>query len=235
MEIKAKCLSLISGGRDSLLAAAWMIEEGFDVIPFFCNNGHIEGEDRIIETIQELDEVYGGAVSYHTQFIKTGMTFHKYMSEWWQTTPKGMTGYYQDITFCQLHCLMCRMAMYAHATAYCKDNYIEHICDGMRQCESFYVNHPEFRHDLKLLLEEHGIILHTPVYEYATKGDVKQALNERMLPTKVLEPQCYLGCRPEEEMDDAEKSGLMNLFNKDIKPIFNSEVDRLLRIYKKMG
>ena len=43
-----KAVVLLSGGRDSLLAACLSIEQGYSIVPVICNNGHMEGVEKTL-------------------------------------------------------------------------------------------------------------------------------------------------------------------------------------------
>ncbi len=230
---KEQCVALMSGGRDSLLAAARMIESGYLVTPFFCDNGHIEGSDRIIETIMTLDERYGGNVESRTVFTKTALAFHDTMNKVWNTPIKNLAENLKEVEIGQLHCLVCRSMMYTHAFAYCRVKGITHLCDGMRETESFVCNSVDFKNAITEMGKQLGIEFHTPVYGYVDKSGVKRALCDRQLPTKVLEPQCFLGYDPEKDSPTrGENTELMNFFNNVVNPVILSDIGYYEDIYK---
>ena len=51
-------LSMISGGRDSLLAACLLIEDGYSVIPVTFDNGHIKGIKRVNKVYHTREKKY---------------------------------------------------------------------------------------------------------------------------------------------------------------------------------
>lgn len=194
-----EAVALLSGGRDSLLSACLKIDYGMRIIPAICYNGHMEGVDRVQFSVNSLKAKYGDKVGDLVQF-HTGMTMHSYLLDFW--TNDSYHGCDKIPPLYQIYCLACKAAMYAHAIAYCKAKDIRYIIDGMRKSQGFFVDTEIMKSHFSNLCYDQGIHLITPVYELKSDLDRKRMLSERGLPTKTLEPQCFLGCPLKKQLTD---------------------------------
>ncbi len=228
-----KALALMSGGRDSLLAACMMIEEGFDLVPFFCDNGHIQGVDRIYDTVGMIDERYGTMFEQETVIASTAMTAHRYMQSHWYLTPEQLAQSYPGAQGYQLNCLACRTSMYTHAIAYCKANQITDICDGVRRSQGFFVDNTMYIEQICRLCDDHGIKFHTPVVEIWDDFDRKRKLCDRGMPTKTFETQCFLGSELK-NVPVGQETSLMNFFDKELRPLLSVDIDNLIPVYRQL-
>lgn len=185
---------LLSGGRDSLLAACLAVEQGYNISPIICDNGHMEGIERVQFAVTSLKKRYGEYKVEDLERYSTGMTLHSYMLPLWYKKPGELLLQYPDLQMYQAHCLACKMSMYVHALAFCKAMSIKYIVDGMRQSQGFIVDLPEMKERIDILCSQNGVKLLTPVYEIVSNLKRKRMLCDRGMPTKTMEPQCFLGC-----------------------------------------
>lgn len=219
---------LLSGGRDSLLSACVVLEQGYNVVPVICNNGHIEGIERAEFAVSSLKDRYG---AYHVgdlEVCTTGMTFHSYMSPLWCKKPYELYSLYSNITMCQAHCLACKVAMYVHAIALCKARSIGYLVDGMRETQGFFVDLPEMRDRFRELCLDNGVDLLFPVYDLVSDLHRKRMLCDRGLPTKTLEPQCFLGCPMSQPLSSGERNSLCRFFDKGLVSLAKRDIQELV-------
>lgn len=208
---------LLSGGRDSLLAAALTLEMGCNVIPLICDNGHMEGVERARYAVHHLKSVYGESRVCDLVCRKTGMAFLEFMQSAWVSNAKSLSQEYPDLLMYQAHCLACKTAMYVQALRFCREYSIHVIVDGVRQCQGFFVDLKEMHERFTFLCNTNGVELLTPVYELESDLTRKRMLNDRGLPTKTLEPQCFLGCPMKAPLDGDERRSLMQFYDKELK------------------
>ncbi len=220
---------LLSGGRDSLLAACLVIEQGFSIIPIICNNGHMEGIDRAQLTVANLKERYGGNRVEDLMQCNTGMTLHSYMLSLWYKKPGELYLQYPDLEMCQAHCLACKAAMYIHIISFCRAKGINYVVDGMRETQGFFVDLPEMRERFGLLCSQNEIELITPVYELLSDLRRKRMLCDRGMPTKTLEPQCFLGCPLAGALSYKERESLSAFFDNELVQFARRDIQELIR------
>lgn len=223
-----KLLLLLSGGRDSLLSACLCIEEGYRVVPVICNNGHIEGVDRADFAAKCLQERYGKDKVDDLARFSTGMSFHTYMRQEWYRKSDVRLKLYPELQTYQAHCLACKCAMYIHAISFCKANHIETMADGMRESQGFFVDMPEMRSNFNNLCSDNGIHLITPVYDLTSDLERKKRLCDRGLPTKTLEPQCFLGCPLTHTLSPEERMSLTAFYTNELAPYLQRDIDELV-------
>lgn len=220
-------LVLLLGGRDSLLSACLEIDCGIDIVPAVCYNGHMEGIDRVQFSVRSLKERYGDKRVGDLIQFHTGMTMHSYLLDFWTSTTNELPS---ELPLYQVYCLACKAAMYAHAISYCESHGIKYIIDGMRKSQGFFVDTEAMKNYFSDLCSVHGIYLITPVYNLESDLDRKRMLSERGLPTKTLEPQCFLGCPLKKELKDNEIESLCSFYETSILGKIEESIKNLTRI-----
>lgn len=53
-----KCLVFFSGGKDSFITTALMLEQGYDVVLICFHNGSLVNAENILHSIKRLQERY---------------------------------------------------------------------------------------------------------------------------------------------------------------------------------
>ena len=228
---RTDALVLLSGGRDSLLSACIAIEQGHRIIPAVCDTGHIEGVDRVNFSVDALRERYGSEAVGSLVKIHTGMTLLSYMRPTWQGRLEDLWQLYPKLQMYQAHCLACKTAMYAHAVAYCMVNGIHYLVDGMREEQGFFVEQDEMRARFEELCAVYGITLITPVLELSSDLERKQLLCSRGMPTKTLEPQCFLGCPLTGPLTKEEKKSLSDFYDMELRDLVRKDAVALHTSY----
>lgn len=211
-----RAVVLLSGGRDSLLAACLSVEQGFNIIPIVCNNGHIEGVERVQFAVSSLKARYGGNRVDDLKRCNIGMTLHLYMLSLWYKKPDELLCRYPNLQMYQAHCLACKVSMYVHALAFCKAMSVGYIVDGMRENQGFFVDLPEMRERFIALCSQNETKLVTPVYGLLSDLQRKRMLCDRGMPTKTLEPQCFLGCPLTASLSTEERESLTAFFDEEL-------------------
>ena len=226
--IEKRAAVLLSGGRDSLLATCLSIEQGFSVIPVICNNGHMVGIERAQFAVASLKKRYGDNKVENLVQCRTGMVLHSYMLSLWYKRPDELLRQYPDLKMYQAHCLACKVAMYIHIIAFCKAKEISYIVDGMRETQGFFVDLPEMRERFGSLCSQNGIELVTPVYGLLSDLRRKRMLCDRDMPTKALEPQCFLGCPLTGTLSDKERESLSLFFDSELARFALRDIQELI-------
>lgn len=233
-------LTMLSGGRDSLLTAALLAEIGYTIIPVTFDNGHIMGISEIGDIYHTLVSKYGtNKVSLFkndkypesiTPYIQnTAMTLHNYAETFWKQSVGAMAADYPELKGYQVHCLCCKTAMYVHAIATCKCYDIPYIAEGTRKSQGFITDKTEMMDRFLHLCRTNEVDILTPVYDISDDYDRKRMLSDRGLPTKTLEPQCFLGCPLESGgITETAKASLLKFYDTVLKDKLQKDIDSLV-------
>lgn len=188
---------LFSGGRDSMLSAARLIADGnvVHLVTFNCGcikdiNNRQHGAGILIEKYNVGDIK---AVIDHGIVDICGI---------WQMLLRSVDNEsftamqdYSAMSMSQTHCLVCRTAMVVSAAILCKSSGLSVIAVGDKQGDLFAAQHTK-TYDIhsSMLKEMFEIEYIRPVWDVNDTFETKSELMMRGLPTKVIEPQCVLGC-----------------------------------------
>lgn len=221
-------LHMLSGGRDSFLAAALLIEQGYTVEMITFDNGHIDGIERVSTVASWLKERYPKEKIKYLEPVKTGMMLHSYMLKEWYRKSEERDRLFPELQTYQAHCLACKTAMYVHSIAYCVAYKIPCLSEGARKQQGFFVELPDMKERFEQLCRENGIELLWPVYDLESDLDRKRLLNDRGLSTKTLEPQCYLGCPLRQPLTKEERRDLCRYYDSELYPRLQKDIDSLI-------
>ena len=161
---------MFSGGTDSTLAAALMLEEGRDVHLLCYNPGFVLFLRNSRFNASRLIQVYGeDRVHYH--YIKNHELTKKVL---WKTIKKDLKSYGFNMN--SLLCLGCRMAMHTGAVSFCLENGVPYLVDGSiadqatvpEQLQSTLARHRSFYQDT------FGINHRSPIYD-ESRSDMRLA------------------------------------------------------------
>lgn len=152
---------MFSGGTDSTLAAALMLEEGRDVHLLTFNPGFVLFLENSRNNAGRLKQVYGADRVHHQIMDNRGPTREIF----WNGIKDDLLTYGFNMN--ALMCLGCRMAMHAGAVIYMLENQVPYMVDGSiedqatipEQLESTLRRHKVF------YKETFGIHHRSPIYD----------------------------------------------------------------------
>lgn len=223
-----RVLHLLSGGRDSYLAAAILADEGYKLEMITFDNGHIDNIDYASSVADDLIANYPKGTVTYLKPVKIGMTLRDYMMKDWYRKSTEREKLFPELQSYQAHCLSCRTAMYVHAIAYCVAHNISFLSEGARRQQGFFVELPEMKARYEQLCQNNGIKLLWPVYELVSDTKRKVLLEGKRLETKTKEPQCYLGCPLNGPLTDEERRDLSRYYDIDLLPQLQADIDMLV-------
>lgn len=209
MEVEKKeVLLLFSGGRDSMLAAARLVADGYTVNLITFDNGCIHGvEDR--ECAADILKGHYNDGDDKGPIKDLGI---RNICGIWQMIMRpiqnmsftAMAGDYSAMSMSQTHCLGCRTAMVASAGIICELLGIDKLAVGDKMGDEFASQHTS-TYDLhkQMLNDMFKVEYIRPVWDVEDAFETKSELMLRGLPTKVVEPQCVLGCPVDDSMVDS--------------------------------
>lgn len=222
-------LVMFSGGRDSLLATALLIEEEFRVNLITFDNGHSEYVERAVDTAQYLQRIYGSDKCKVLGIMKTAQLFSELISKEWNRKSAERITLYPTLQTYQSNCTACRLAMYTKALEVCGERGYHYLAEGARRSQGFFIELPEAKSRLESICLKFGVKLLMPVYELDDDQKRKRMLCDRGLTTKTLEPQCNLGCALKTPLDSTDISDLVKYMEVELLP---SCEDHLAKLFK---
>ncbi len=173
-------LVMFTGGRDSTLAACYLMLQGIPVHLWSGNSGCSLHRSLLSLRVEELKNRFGDLLVAHTVTDISG-AFRAIAIEQLE----------QDILTHRKNLVLLgeKLAIHAHLVDFCRRNQIAVVNDGITYYQQEY---PEQRQVAKRFLVEmmaqYGISYQSPIYEFARSAeDVKYRLLQLGLSTKSLE------------------------------------------------
>lgn len=215
MTQKKPQLVMFTGGRDSTLAACYLMLKGIPVHLYSGNSGCSLHRDILKIRVQELKNRFGNLVVDHIVEDISG-SFRSV----------AIADIESDILLDKKNLVLLgeKIALHAHIIDYCKRNSIDTINDGIALYQEEF---PEQRMVAKKyfikVIGDYGISYKSPIYEFAQSvDDVKYRLLQIGVSTKSLEGISVFAdsfTTPSDEI-------IMNYLNRK-EPIFKDIVDFL--------
>lgn len=208
-------LVLFSGGRDSMLTAARLLNRSSDnrVHLITYDNGCMYGKEHAAETASRLADRYGqNRVPYLGVYSVAGILY-ELLPVLYNLTGKELTQAAPGASISQLRCLVCRTAMYIHAIHTCIALKIPQIADGSKYYDPWVTAQPgPFREIFQKVMAQtkiagRGIDLTFPIYNMPDdRSRNAELLRLGFLPS-VTEPKCMIGT-PANPLEDMTGAGL---------------------------
>ena len=179
-------LVMFTGGRDSTLAACYLMLQGIPVHLYSANSGCSLHRGILSHRVEELRNRFGELVVAHTVEDISG-TFRSIAIE---NIESDILRHRKNLVL-----LGEKLAIHAHLVDFCRRNDISVINDGTTHYQQEF---PEQRlvakEFLVNLMNEFGIQYHSPIYEFAqSSDDVKYRLLHLGISTKSLEGVSIFG------------------------------------------
>jgi hypothetical protein len=158
---KAHAAVLFSGGTDSTLAAAQMLEECDRVTLLTFDPGYLFFINRTRVHAKKLQEVFGADRVEH-QIIDIR---HYIRDIAGADIPADVKEY--GFNLASLVCLSCRLSMHAFAITWCLENGVPYLADGSIRAQSTVPEQMEtvIRRNRRFYSQEYGIHHFSPIYE----------------------------------------------------------------------
>ncbi len=221
-------LLMVSGGRDSFLAACRLISEGYHIFTITYDNGYMSHTQNALEISQRL-QLRFGTERVQTAGIHTiALDLKALMNKLLYNEIFEICKNYPNLLLNQANCLACHTTMYFHSIAYCKARSIPVLSEGARLYQKFFVELPEMRERYENLCKNHGIQLKLPVYDLESDIERKTELSEWGFLPKSYEPQCWMGCPMLKELTDPQRKSLADYYDNEIAPLANSMIQKLI-------
>ena len=220
MDAKKEVILLFSGGRDSFLAACYLLEEGFRVFLVTFENGMGMGEHSAEHGAKRIIKRYGKNRAEFLGVHSIAGIWREFFLPYFNMKPSEIKARFGELTISQFHCLTCRSAMYIWTIIKARQMGIGYIADGARKDQGFVIELPIMVEKFQDFFREFSMEILLPVWDLDSDWERKNLLLLRGFVPKVLEPQCLLGVAlpggktPDDEIQTAVK----NYFDKVVLP-----------------
>lgn len=222
-------LLMLSGGRDSYLAACRLIDKGYHIKLITYNNGHMSCTENVIPLVEKIIKVFGEERVSFAGIHMIAQNIMPFLKVVLYENGKKWSRDYPYLPLYQLICLACHTVMYAHSIAYCKAYDIHYIAEGAREQQKFFVELPEMQKEYRELCQAHGLELLLPVYDLKSDIVRKEELAESGFLPKPCEPQCWLGCPMESELSQEQIECLLKYYKECMRPHLDALIEKLIQ------
>ena len=202
-----KVLLMLSGGRDSFLAACRLLEdpEKYEKVYMVTyDNGCMCGVDRVKTVADRIIARYGEDRAEYLGVFSTAGIAREFFHPYFNMTPEEQLKRFKGMTPSQFHCLVCRTAMYIHSIWLCKLLDIPSIAEGGRKSQEFVVEREGMAKDrYPKLVESQDLNLLLPVYydgadwtkdkDFSADWERDNELLMRGYRSKCDEAKCFIG------------------------------------------
>ena len=226
-----KVLVLFSGGKDSMLSAILLIEQGYEVVLVHYDNSFEIGSNNVEDGYKRLVKKYGNDKVKYLGVKKVDSIFRTFIRDFYNLKANDILDNYGKITFSQFNCLACRLSMYILTIILCKQLNISYVADGARNSQLFAIEQDSMLTLFTQMFHEYEIELLLPVKDLKDDFEEKNEFLMRGIIPKVSESQCLIGMplnsnKVYNEVVDAS----VNIYNRYLYPKVNDLIERYLNI-----
>lgn len=188
-----KALVLYSGGKDSMLSAILLIEQGYQVFLVHYDNSLEIGISNIKNGFKRLEKKYGSDKVKYLGVKKIGGIFREFIREFYNLKFAEITKRFGNVSISQFNCLACRLAMYVESIIICKQLDIDFVADGARNSQLFAIEQDKMLNLFRELFKAYNIEMLLPVKNLKDDFQEKNEFLVRGIIPKVSESQCLIG------------------------------------------
>ena len=188
-----KVLVLYSGGKDSMLSAMLLIEQGYQVFLVHYDNSLEIGSQNIKNGVKRLEKKYGSDKIKYIGVKKIDSLFREFIREFYNFKSNLITKKYGNVSISQFNCLACRLSMYVESIIICKQLGINFVADGARNSQLFAIEQDQMLNLFIELFKSYNIDLLLPVKNLKDDFQEKNEFLIRGIIPKVNESQCLIG------------------------------------------
>lgn len=212
---------MLSGGRDSFLAACHLLEESTDYKLLmatydngcsYCSGNAKTVADRIIAKYGEERAQYLGVYNISS-------VIREFFNPYFNMKPEEQAKQFAGLTPSQFHCLICRTSMYIYSIWLALLYDACHIAEGGRKDQEFVIELPGMAKErFPMLVKMAGLDLLLPVYELNDNWVRDNELLARGYLCKSYEPKCMIGYPVNQSVDQSVIDGVHAYFDRVILP-----------------
>lgn len=218
---QANIILMLSGGRDSFLAACRLLESDkkFHLKMVTYDNGcsYRSGDAKTVA--DRIISKYGTERAEYLGIYKIGSVIREFFSPYFNMKPSEQCSKFQGMTPSQFHCLICRTSMYIYSIWLAMLNDAVYIAEGGREDQEFVIELSGMAKErFPKLVESVGLKLLLPVYDLADDWVRDNELIARGYLCKSLEPKCLIGFPVDGSVDQSVIDGVHSYYDKVILP-----------------
>lgn len=224
-----KVLVLYSGGKDSMLSAILLIEQGYQVYLVHYDNSLEVGSNNVKNGVKRLEKKYGNDKIKYIGIKKIDGLFREFIREFYNIKSDTITKKYGNVSISQFNCLACRLSMYVESIIICKQLGIDYVADGARISQLFAIEQDKILNLFIQLFKSYGIDLLLPVKNLKDDFQEKNEFLIRGIIPKVSESQCLLGMPLNSDVVDEE---ILSAVEKIYETLLLPKIDSLIKKYR---
>lgn len=216
-----KVVLMLSGGRDSFLAACHLLEESPDNYLYMVtyDNGCSYCSDNARLVAERIIAKYGEDRAEYLGVYKIASVIREFFSPYFNMKPEEQMRRFFGLTPSQFHCLVCRTSMYIYTIWLAKLHGAEYIAEGGRKDQEFVIEQPGMANErFPALVESGKLKLLLPVYELDDNWIRDNELLARGFLCKSLEPKCIIGYPINQSVDQSVIDGVHAYYDEVILP-----------------
>ena len=210
-------LLMLSGGRDSFLAACKLLEDkkNYKVKMVTFDNGCIYQLENVKSVADRIINHYGESRAEYLGVFKISGLVREFFFPYFNMKPSEQNAEFAGMTPSQFHCLVCRTSMYIYSILLCKKLGIHYIAEGGRKSQQFVIELPGMaKQRYKELVESQGLELLLPVYDMECDWERDNELLQRNFLCKCMEAKCIIGVPINDSVDQSVIDGVHAYFDK---------------------
>lgn len=223
-----KALILYSGGKDSMLSAMLLIEQGYQVFLVHYDNSLEIGSCNVKNGFKRLEKKYGNDNIKFIGVKKIDGIFRELVKEFYNLKSNEITKKFGNISISQFNCLACRLSMYIESIIICRQLGINYVADGARNSQLFAIEQDKMLNLFVDLFKEYNIDLLLPVKNLKDDFQEKNEFLIRGIVPKVRESQCLIGMPLDTELLEED---ILTATIKTYQILLLPKVDSLIKRY----
>lgn len=212
---------MLSGGRDSFLAACRLLEspEQYYVKMVTYDNGCSYQSGNAGKVAERIIAKYGEDRAEYLGVRKISGIIREFFFPYFNMKPVDQSVAYSGMTPSQFHCLICRTSMYIYSIWLAEQEGAQYIAEGGRENQEFVIELPGMaRQRYPQLVRKAGKELLLPVYELDNDWERDNELLRRGYLCKTYEPKCLIGVPVNGSIDQSVIDGVHAYYDEVVLP-----------------
>lgn len=217
-----KVILMLSGGRDSFLAACRLLEDPahYYVQMVTYDNGCSYGSANAQSVAERIIARYGADRAEYLGVYKISGVIRRFFFPYLNMKPEEQARKYRGMTPSQFHCLICRTSMYLFSIWLAHKHGAQYIAEGGRKDQEFVIELPGMALErYPALVGEAGLKLLLPVYDWNSNWERDNELLLRGYLCKSFEPKCLIGVPVCGSVDEQVVEGVHAYYDQEMLPV----------------
>lgn len=216
-----KIILMLSGGRDSFLAACRLLDESpnYYLLMVTYDNGCSYCSEHAKIVADRIIAKYGKERAEYLGVYSISSVIREFFSPYFNMKPEEQAHRFAGLTPSQFHCLICRTSMYIYSIWLAQLNKATLIAEGGRRDQEFVIELPGMAKErFPDLVKMAGLDLRLPVYELNDNWVRDNELLARGFLCKSYEPKCLIGFPVNQSVDQSVIDGVHAYYDQIILP-----------------